>query len=96
MKNKTYATNGATSRLSSPFSTKKHGTYEPSDFQIMKIENNLGRMCKELALTESIRESYRKKMTPKTQEKSKHVKSISYLDKLLLDTSKITLTTSKK
>ena len=51
------------SRKSSPqFSMKNHWTYEPNDYQIMKIENNLGRMCEQIALDESITETYRDKL----------------------------------
>ena len=36
--------------------------YEPSNFQIMKIEASLGQLCNELSLDESIRSSYREKL----------------------------------
>ena len=36
--------------------------YDPSDFQMMKIEANLGKLCSDLALDESISSSYREKM----------------------------------
>ena len=36
--------------------------YDPSDFQMMKIEASLGKLCSDLALDESIRSSYREKI----------------------------------
>ena len=40
------------SRLSSPLASTKQNerTYEPSDFQMMKIESSLGQLCKDLDL----------------------------------------------
>ena len=84
--NLTQGINGRMSRLSSPpFSTKKHGTYEPSDFQIMKIENNLGRMCKDLALDDSVSQSYRAQIITWNMEEHKQIKKLSYLEKIKLD-----------
>ena len=50
----------------------------------MKIENNLSRMCHEIAFNESITPSYREKlaMNNSVDEETKDFKELSYLQKL--------------